>query len=91
VAADARSRIVAELAAEYVEERVRHRPAEPFQIDDLKLALVALMHDADAPIALKPSDDTWLAAWLDRHPFLLRTRAGRGLAWKPGLNTQAAG
>jgi hypothetical protein len=91
VAADARSRIVAELAAEYVEERVRHRAAEPFHIDDLKLALVAMMREADTPIALKPSDDPWLAAWLDQHPFLLRARAGSNIAWKPGLNTRAVG
>jgi hypothetical protein len=87
---DARAKIIAELASEFVEERVRQRPTEAFRIDDVKRALASLLSEAEASVELKATDDRWLCDWLDRHPFLLRADTGSALQWKPGLNRAAA-
>jgi hypothetical protein len=91
VAVDARGKIVAELLAEFVEERVRQQPAHAFGINEVKQALASALHDAGDAMALAPSDDRWIADRLDRHPFLLKAAKGRVPAWRPGLNRAALG
>jgi hypothetical protein len=87
MAADARLKIVEELVAEFVEERVRHQPAQTFSLDELKRALGVILRDADQVIELQSSDDKWLSDWLGQHPFLL---GGRGGPWKAGFNRRAS-
>ena len=82
--ADARAKIVAELVDEFVEERVRQLPTKAFGVAEVKRALGAALKDAGGSIELKAGDDRFMAEWLDRHPFLLRAKAGA--SWKPGLN-----
>ena len=91
MAADARAKMVAELVAEFVEERVRQLPTKTFGVEDVKRALGATLRDAGDTIELTSGDDRWMADWLDRHPFLLRARQGRDAGWKPGLNKAALG
>lgn len=85
---DGRAKIVAELVAEFVEERVRLFPTTTFGVDEVKRALGAALQEAEETVELKPSDDTLIPAILDRHPFLVRTETGRA-TWKPGLNKAA--
>lgn len=82
---DARSTIIAELAAEFVEERVRERPGKLFAIEDVKRSLSATLRDAGEAAVLLRDDDALIAACLDRHPFLLKAKAGSKAHWKPGL------
>ena len=89
MAADARAKIVSELVAEFVEERVRHLPTKPFGVEDVKRALGTALRDAGGSIKLQASDDRWMSEWLDRHPFLLKAKAGKAPSWTPGLNRAA--
>jgi hypothetical protein len=81
--------IVSELVAEFVEERVRQHPTKAFRLDDLKGALAAMLRDAGDAAEWKATDDSWIIDWLDRHPFLIRGKAGAASEWKPGLNKAA--
>jgi hypothetical protein len=89
MAADARTKIMIELVAEFVEERVRQLPNKTFGIDDVSRALAAMLRDAEGAVEAKPGDSRWIADWLDRHPFLLKAKAGSASQWKPGLNKAA--
>jgi hypothetical protein len=82
-------KIVTELVAEFVEERVRQSPTKSFALADVTRALTAMLRDSDAVIDLKRVDDAWLSERLDEHPFLLKSKAGRTSQWKPGFNKQA--
>jgi hypothetical protein len=86
VAANPRATILAELAAEFVEERVRQLPASAFGVNDVTRAVASMLRDAGDCVALGPGDDKWMADWLDQHPFLLRSKAGSTTQWKPGFN-----
>jgi hypothetical protein len=89
VATDTRAKIVNELVAEFVEERVRQLPTKSFILDDVKRALGTMLRDAGDVVDLKAGDDRWMADWLDQHPFLIRAKAGSPGQWKPGLNKMA--
>jgi hypothetical protein len=89
MATNPRAQILRELLSEFVEERVRQIPNEAFSIADVTQALSAMLTDAGQAGAFAPSDNTWMAAALDRHPFVLRSRAGSTPQWKPGLNRGA--
>ena len=86
MAGDPKRTIMAELLAEFVEERVRQLPVHAFNISDVTRAVSAMLRDAGDASALKSSDESWIADWLDQHPFLLKHKVGSGTAWKPGLN-----
>jgi hypothetical protein len=88
---DARTMIVLELAAEFVEDHVRTRSAQPFGIAEVTRSLDTMLREAEVAVDLRPADEPWLASWLDRHPFLLKQGSGPARAWKPGLNTGALG
>lgn len=83
---DARSKIISELTAEFVEERVREMPGKLFSIEDIKRSLSATLRDAGEAAVLMRDDDAMIATYLDRHPFLLKAKAGSKSHWKPGLN-----
>ncbi len=87
--ADARAKIVLELAAEFVEDHVRTRSAQPFGMAEVKRSLGTMLQEADVALDLRSADEQWLSDWLDRHPFLLKQGSGPARAWKPGLNTGA--
>ncbi len=87
MASDARTKIVLELAAEFVEDHVRTRCAQSFGMAEVKRSLGTMLQDADVAVDLGPADDGWLADWLDRHPFLLKQGAGAARGWRPGINT----
>ncbi len=87
---DANAKIVPELVAEFVEERVRQFPTKSFALADVTRALTAMLRDSGAAVDLKRVNDAWLSEKLDQHPFLLRSKAGRTGQWKPGLNKQAS-
>ena len=89
MAGDARTRIVLELAAEFVEDHVRTRSAQPFGMAEVKRSLGTMLREAQVVADLGPADDRWLGDWLDRHPFLLRQGSGAARGWRPGLNTGA--
>ena len=89
MATDARAQTLRELLSEFIEERVRQMPDQAFSIGDVTRALSAMLMDAGQAGALAPSDNKWLAASLDHHPFLLRSQAGSTVQWKPGLNKGA--
>ena len=89
MAADAKAKILAELVAEFVEERVRQLPASAFGIGDVTRAVASMLRDAGDAVALEPGDDKWMTHWLNQHPFLLRSKAGSTIQWKPGLNKDA--
>jgi hypothetical protein len=89
MASDARTKIVLELAAEFVEDHVRTRSALPFGLAEVKHSLGTMLKDAEIVVDLKPVDDQWLVHWLDRHPFLLKQGSGSTRGWKAGLNTGA--
>ncbi len=91
MASDARTKMVLELAAEFVEDHVRTRSAQPFSLKEVKQSLNTMLEEAGVAIALLPADEPWLADWLDRHPLLLKQGSGPARAWKPGLNTGALG
>ena len=89
MAADARAKIVFELVAEFVEERVRHLPTKAFGVEDVKRALGAALREAGGTIELNAGDDRRMSDWLDRHPFLLKAGEGPAPSWMPGLNRAA--
>jgi hypothetical protein len=89
MATDARAKIVAELLAEFIEERVRQAPKKAFGLSDVTRALGSMLRDSDAALELKRTDETWLAQKLDQHPFLRRAKAGASGQWVPGLNKPA--
>jgi hypothetical protein len=82
-------KIVAELVAEFVEERVRQSPSKSFALADVTRALTAMLRDSGGAVDLKRVDDAWLSQRLDEHPFLLKSKAGRASQWKPGFNKQS--
>ena len=86
MASDAKSNILHELVAEFVEERVRQLPSSAFSLADVTLAVGTMLRDAGEAVSLAPRDDKWLIDWLNQHPFLLRSKAGPITQWKPGLN-----
>jgi hypothetical protein len=89
MASDARTKIVLELAAEFVEDHVRTRSAQPFGMAEVRRSLGTMLQDAEVTVDLRPADDQWLADWLDRHPFLLKQGSGTTRGWRPGINTGA--
>lgn len=89
MATNPRAQILRELLSEFTEERVRQMPDDAFNIGDVTRALSAMLRDADQAGALGLSDDKWISAWLDQHPFLVRSKAGSAAQWKPGLNKGA--
>ena len=89
MASDARTKIVLELAAEFVEDHVRTRSAQPFGMAEVKHSLGGMLQDAEVTVDLRSADDQWLTDWLDRHPFLLKQGSGTTQGWKPGLNSGA--
>ena len=89
MASDARTKIVLELAAEFVEDHVRTRSAQPFGMAEVRRSLGTMLQDAEVTVDLRPADDQWLADWLDRHPFLLKQGSGSTRGWRPGINTGA--
>ena len=89
MASDARTKIVLELAAEFVEDHVRTRSAQPFGMAEVRRSLGTMLQDAEVTVDLRPADDQWLADWLDRHPFLLMQGSGTTRGWRPGINTGA--
>ena len=86
---DARTTIVLELAAEFVEDHVRTRSAQPFEMAEVKRSLGTMLQDAEVIVDLRSTDDRWLGDWLDRHPFLLKQGSGTTRGWRPGINTGA--
>ena len=91
MASDARTKIVLELAAEFVEDHVRTRSSQPFGLAEVKHSLGTLLREAEVAVDLRSSDEQWLTDWLDRHPLLLKQGSGPARAWKPGFNTGAIG
>jgi hypothetical protein len=89
MASDARTKIVLELAAEFVEDHVRTRSAQPFGMAEVRRSLGTMLQDAEVTVDLRSADDQWLADWLDRHPFLLKQGSGTTRGWRPGINTGA--
>ena len=89
MASDARTKIVLELAAEFVEDHVRTRSAQPFGMTEVKRSLDTMLQEAEVAVELRSADEPWLSDWLDRHPLLLKQGSGPARAWKPGLNTGA--
>ena len=85
MATDARAKILNELLAEFVEERVRQAPKKVFGLGVVTRALSGMLRDSDTRLDLKSTDDARLVQWLDQHPFLQRTRAGASAQWTPGL------
>ena len=86
---DAKSQIVLELMAEFVEDHVRTRSAQPFGLAEVKHSLGTLLREAEVAVDLRSSDEQWLSDWFDRHPLLLKQGSGSARAWRPGLNTGA--
>ena len=86
MATDTKAQVLRELLSEFVEERVRQMPNRTFAMSDVTRALSAMLMDAGQAGALGPSDSQRIAASLDQHPFLLRSKAGSTAQWKPGLN-----
>ena len=85
MSAGAKSTIVLELVAEFVEERVRHCPGRPFDLGDATRAVHAALREAGHPTALGPRDKSVVANSLNQHPFLLRSQTGPVATWTPGL------
>jgi len=86
MAGDARSKLIAELVSEFVEERVRQFPTQVFDLAALKRAVATALEEGGAGFELMSGDDRALASLLDRHPFLVRAKDRTTLAWKPGLD-----
>ena len=91
MASEARTKIVLELAAEFVEDHVRTRSPQPFGLAEVKHSLGTLLREAEVAVDLRSSDEQWLSDWLDQHPLLLKQGSSPARAWKPGLNTGALG
>ncbi len=89
MATEPRTQVLRELLSEFIEERVRQMPNHAFSIGDVTRALGAMLMDAGQAGALGPRDSQWMAASLDQHPFLLRSKSGSTTQWKPGLNKSA--
>ena len=86
-----RSTMLAELLADYVEERVRQFPKATFDLAGTKRSLNAVLKEGQAGFDLGAGDDRVLTNMLDRHPFLLRASNGPVLTWKPGLDRARRG
>jgi hypothetical protein len=89
VAGNARSKILAELVDDFVEERVRQFPAESFTLALVKRALQDSLKGTEAATELTSADDRAMVEQLDRHPFLIPAGQGSAKAWKPGLDRGA--
>ena len=88
MASDARTKIVLELAAEFVEDHVRTRSAQPFGMAEVKRSLgTRCCRMQRWPWISGRLTSQWLADWLDRHPFLLKQGSGTTRGWRPGINT----
>ena len=74
---------------EFVEEWIRQIPNQAFSMGDVTRAVSAMLTDAGQAGSFAPSDCQWIAASLDQHPFLLRSKPGSTAQWKPGLNKGA--
>ena len=85
---DAKSQIVLELMAEFVEDHVRQRSARAFGMEEVKGSLGTLLREAEVAVDLTAGDDAWMRDWLDRHPLLLKQGNSAAPAWKPGLNVR---
>ncbi len=88
---DAKSQIVLELMAEFVEDHVRQRSARAFGMEEVKGSLGTLLREAEVAVDLTAGDDAWMRDWLDRHPLLLRDRSVTAPVWKPGFNISSHG
>jgi hypothetical protein len=88
MAQDARTTLVGELLSEFIEDRVRQAPQQAFGMWDVKQSLAGMLGDAGMLIELRPADERWISASLDRHPLLLRQSVSAA-TWKPGLNKGA--
>jgi len=86
-----RSTMLAELLADYVEERVRQFPHAPFELAGVRCSLNAALKEGQAGFDLGAGDDRVLTNMLDRHPFLKRASSGPVLAWRPGLDRARRG
>ncbi len=91
MAGDPHRIIVAELLTEFVEERVRQLPTRAFGVGDVTQAASTMLREAGVLATVRPTDEQWIATWLDQHPFLLKQKAGFGALWKPGLNKGRTG
>ncbi len=86
-----RSPMIAELLADYVEERVRQFPKATFDLAGVKRSLNAALKEGQTGFDLGAGDDRALTNILDRHPFLLRASNGPVPTWKPGLDRARRG
>jgi len=86
MAGDARSKLIAELVSEFVEERVRQFPTQVFDLAAVKRAVATAIKEGGAGFELMSGDDRALASLLDQHPFLVRAKDRNTLAWRPGLD-----
>ena len=86
-----KSTMIAELLADYVEERVRQFPKATFDLAGTKRSLNAALKEGQAGFDLGAGDDRVLTNMLDRHPFLLQASSGPVLAWRPGLDRARRG
>lgn len=81
-----RTKLIAEVLDDYVEERVRHFPGERFDLVAVKRAIGQTLRDGNSGIELTSIDDPMMVQWLERHPFLVAADRASKLSWKPGLN-----
>ena len=86
MAGDARSKLIAELVSEFVEERVRQFPTQVFDLAAVKGSVTMALKEGGAGFELMSGDDRALASLLDQHPFLVRAKGRTTLAWRPGLD-----
>ncbi len=86
MAGDVRSKLIAELVSEFVEERVRQFPTQVFDLAAVKRAVTLALKEGRTGLELMSGDDRALASLLDQHPFLVRAKDRTTLAWKPGLD-----
>ena len=86
MAGDARSKLIAELVSEFVEERVRQFPTQVFDLAAVKRAVTMAFKEGGTGLELLSGDDRALTSLLDQHPFLVRAKDRTTLAWKPGLD-----
>lgn len=73
------------LTAEFVEERVRHKPKSSFDLAEAGRALADMLAETGEKVTFTQKDLDTIAGLLDRHPFVLR-QPGAKPSWKPGLD-----